>query len=108
MGGLYGVMEKTGALGAVIDNWSKKFAGKETKFLVLTVVLFVLLSSVIGLVVPLFILGGCAFQKKKNRNPLFLATPPPKIKSRHPQRPLLKFSPLYVIIQFTVLLYGYF
>lgn len=56
IGGLYGVMGKTGALDKVVTKMSNDFSGKETKFLVLTVVLFAVLSSVTGLVIPLFVL----------------------------------------------------
>lgn len=56
IGGLYGVMEKTGALEGVINKLVSRFNEKENKFLVLTVVLFVLLSSVTGLIIPLFVL----------------------------------------------------
>lgn len=56
IGGLYGVMDKTGALEKVTDKWVKSYKGKENKFLVLTVVLFTVLSSLTGLVLPLFVL----------------------------------------------------
>ena len=56
IGGLYGVMEKTGALPAWIENITKKFAGKEKGFLIFTIIFFVILSSVTGLVLPLFVL----------------------------------------------------
>lgn len=56
IGGFYGVVEKTGALEKVVDKMSKKFEGKENKFLVLTIVLFILLSSLTGLIIPLFVL----------------------------------------------------
>ena len=56
IGGLYGVMEKTGALEGVTNKLVSRFNEKENKFLVLTVVLFVLLSSVTGLIIPLFVL----------------------------------------------------
>ncbi len=56
IGGLYGVMEKTGALPEWIKNIRRKFEGKETGFLVFTILFFVILSSVTGLIVPLFIL----------------------------------------------------
>ena len=56
MGGFYGVAEETGALEKVVNKMSKKFEGKENKFLVLTVVLFILLSSLTGLIIPLFVL----------------------------------------------------
>lgn len=56
IGGLYGVMERTGALEKVTDRMSRAFEGKERVFLVITVVLFTLLSSITGLILPLFVL----------------------------------------------------
>ena len=56
IGGLYGVMEKTGALEKVTDKMRKAFNGKEKGFLILTVILFTALSSVTGLIIPLFVL----------------------------------------------------
>lgn len=56
IGGLYGVMEKTGALPAWVENITKKFAGKEKGFLIFTIIFFVILSSVTGLALPLFVL----------------------------------------------------
>ena len=56
IGGLYGVMERTGALEKVTDRMSHAFEGKGRVFLVITVVLFTLLSSISGLILPLFVL----------------------------------------------------
>ncbi|MBR3362788.1 MAG: hypothetical protein IKG40_02555 [Bacilli bacterium] len=56
IGGLYGVMKKTGALDAWTDKVSNKYNGKEKRFLVFTVILFVLLSSLTGLTLALFVL----------------------------------------------------
>lgn len=56
IGGFYGVMEKTGALEKVTDKMRKSFNGKERGFLILTVILFTVLSSLTGLVIPLFVL----------------------------------------------------
>ena len=56
IGGLYGVMEKTGALEKVTDKMTRAFIGKERGFVILTVILFVVLSSVTGLILPLFAL----------------------------------------------------
>ena len=56
IGGLYGVMEKTGALEKVTDSMSRVFKGKEKGFLILTVILFAVLSSLTGLILPLFAL----------------------------------------------------
>ncbi len=56
IGGLYGVMEKTGALEKLTDKMAGAFKGKERGFVILTVILFVVLSSVTGLIIPLFAL----------------------------------------------------
>ena len=56
IGGLYGVMERTGALEKVTDRMSHAFEGKERVFLVITTILFTLLSSITGLILPLFVL----------------------------------------------------
>ena len=56
IGGLYGVIEKTGALEKVTSRWAKRYDEKGNKFLILTVVLFTVLSSFTGLVIPLFVL----------------------------------------------------
>lgn len=56
IGGLYGVMEKTGALEKVTDSMGRAFKGKEKGFLILTVILFAVLSSLTGLILPLFAL----------------------------------------------------
>ena len=56
IGGLYGVMEKTGALEKVVNRMGHAFEGKERVFLVITTILFTLLSSITGLILPLFVL----------------------------------------------------
>ena len=56
IGGLYGVMEKTGALASWVERINKKFSGKEKGFLIFTIIFFVVLSSVTGLILPLFVL----------------------------------------------------
>lgn len=56
IGGFYGVMEKTGALDKIVQKLSTKFTGKEKRLLVITVIFYAVLSSVTGLVVPLFVL----------------------------------------------------
>ena len=56
IGGLYGVMEKTGALEKVTEKMTKAFTGKEKGFIILTIIFFLLLSSVTGLIIPLFAL----------------------------------------------------
>lgn len=56
IGGLYGVMEETGALGKVTDKMVSTWKNKRNGFVILTVILFVVLSSVTGLILPLFAL----------------------------------------------------
>lgn len=56
IGGLYGVMEETGALATFVRKVRGWFKGKEKLFLVLTILHFVILSSVTGLLLPLFAL----------------------------------------------------
>lgn len=56
IGGFYGVLEKTLVLDGITDKWSSKFSDKGNKFLIITTILFVLLSSLTGLIIPLFIL----------------------------------------------------
>lgn len=54
IGGLYGVMKKTGAFDAWVEKINKRFKGKEKGFLIFTIIFFVILSSLTGLVLPLF------------------------------------------------------
>lgn len=56
IGGFYGVARETGALDKVVVRMTNAYKGKESKFLVLTIVLFIVLSSLTGLVLPLFVL----------------------------------------------------
>lgn len=56
IGGFYGVLEKTGAYYKLVDRLAHKFKGKETRFLIVTMILFALLSSLTALSMPLFIL----------------------------------------------------
>ena len=56
IGGLYGVLNKTGAYTKLVDSIVIKFKGKEKNFLILTILVFALLSSLTGLQVPLFVL----------------------------------------------------
>ncbi len=56
IGGLYGVMHKTGALDALVEKICKKKAGKEKRFLICTIIFFAVLSSLTGLMLPLFAL----------------------------------------------------
>lgn len=56
IGGLYGVINKTGVYSNIIEQITKKWKGKESKFLIITILLLGILSSLTGLVLPLFIL----------------------------------------------------
>ena len=56
IGGFYGVMKKTGALDEWVQRASNRFSSKEKGFLIFTILLFVILSSVTGLMLPLFVL----------------------------------------------------
>ena len=55
-GALYGVLNKTGVYQKFIEGIVKKYKGKETKFLVITSIVFVTLSSLTGLNLLLFIM----------------------------------------------------
>ena len=56
IGGLYGVLNKTGVYTTVVDNVVKKYKGKEKKFLTISILVFAVLASLTGLNVALFIL----------------------------------------------------
>lgn len=56
IGAFYGVMSKTGVYGTLVNNISNKLKGKEKKFLITTVILLTILSSVTGLPYALLIL----------------------------------------------------
>lgn len=56
IGGFYGVVEEVGILEKISKGWAAKFEGKESSFLVISIILFSLLSSFTGLIIPLFIL----------------------------------------------------
>lgn len=55
IGGLYGVMKKTGMFSKIVDKTSSAFKNKEEIFLILTTFLLALLSSLTALTIPLFI-----------------------------------------------------
>lgn len=61
IGGLYGVLSKTGVYTTFVDGVSKKFKGKEKRFLVLSILIFTILSSISGatfailMLVPFFV-----------------------------------------------------
>ncbi len=56
IGGLYGVMNKTGVYSNIVEGITKKFKGKEKNFLIISILVLGILSSLTGLVLPLFIL----------------------------------------------------
>lgn len=56
IGGLYGVLNKTGAYQSLVEKIVKKFKNKEKIFLIITTLLFVILSSLTALELPLLIL----------------------------------------------------
>lgn len=56
IGGFYGVVEEIGILEKISKRWAVKFEGKESSFLIISITLFSLLSSLTGLIIPLFIL----------------------------------------------------
>ena len=56
IGGLYGVLNKTGAYQNLVEKVLKKFKNKEKTFLIITTLLFVILSSLTALDLPLLIL----------------------------------------------------
>lgn len=56
IGGLYGIMNKTGVYSNLIDRLVNKFKGKEKNFLIITMLIFTILSSLTGLSFVIFIL----------------------------------------------------
>ncbi|MBP3445519.1 MAG: hypothetical protein J6K23_06660 [Bacilli bacterium] len=56
IGGLYGVMNKTGVYTKIVEGTAKKFEGKEKAFLVITVLLFAILASLTTLTLPLIVM----------------------------------------------------
>lgn len=56
MGGLYGVMKKTGLYSKILENVCKKFKEKEEIFLIISTFAIALLSSLTALTLPLFII----------------------------------------------------
>lgn len=56
VGGLYGVLRKTGALTSMVDSIIKRFKGKERLFLSLTTVFYALASAGLNLSLPLFLI----------------------------------------------------
>ena len=56
IGGLYGVMNKTGVYKNIVEGITSKFKGKEKTFLVISILMFAVLSSLTTLYLPLFVL----------------------------------------------------
>lgn len=56
VGGLYGILNKTGVLKGMVEGISKKFKGKETLFIILTTVFYSLVTAGLNLSLPLFLL----------------------------------------------------
>ncbi len=55
IGGLYGVLNKTGVYSKIVEGLTAKFKGKKT-FLVISILLFSILASLTGLTLPLLVL----------------------------------------------------
>ena len=55
IGGLYGILNKTGVYSKLVDGISNKFKSKKTLFLIITIIAFALLSSLVGSQVALFV-----------------------------------------------------
>lgn len=56
IGGLYGVMNQTGVYTKLLNAMTKKFKGHEKRFLVLSILLFAILSSFTGLSIAIFVI----------------------------------------------------
>lgn len=56
IGGLYAVLNKTGVYGKFVENVAKKFKGKESWFLVISILVFTILTSLTALTLPMFVL----------------------------------------------------
>ena len=54
IGGLYGILNKTGVYSKLVDGISNKFKSKKTLFLIITIIAFALLSSLVGSQIALF------------------------------------------------------
>lgn len=55
IGGLYGILNKTGVYSKMVEGISNKFKNKKTLFLIITIITFALLSSLVGSQIALFI-----------------------------------------------------
>lgn len=56
IGGLYGVLDKTGVYKKLINKICQKFAGKEKRFLIITIIALAVLASLTGIPLALFVL----------------------------------------------------
>ena len=56
VGGMYAILNKTGVLASIISTLSKKFKGKEKLFIVITTTFYALVSALLNLSLPLFVL----------------------------------------------------
>lgn len=56
IGGLYGVINKTGVYGKLVEGIAGKFKDKEKRFLIITMIVLIILSSLTGLTWVLFAL----------------------------------------------------
>lgn len=56
IGGLYGVMNKTGVYQKVVEGITSKFDGKEKLFLVISILVFAILASLTTLTLPLIVM----------------------------------------------------
>lgn len=55
IGGLYGVLNQTGVYSKMIEGISNKFKSKKILFLIITIIVFALLSSLVGSQIALFV-----------------------------------------------------
>lgn len=55
IGGLYGILNKTGVYSKIVEGISNKFKNKKLLFLIITIIVFALLSSLVGSQIALFI-----------------------------------------------------
>ena len=56
VGGFYGILEETGVYDKILNSFAERYKGKEKIFLIVTMVLFALISSVAGLELGMFLL----------------------------------------------------
>jgi uncharacterized ion transporter superfamily protein YfcC len=56
IGGLYGILNKTGVLASMVSKLAKMFKGKEKLFIVLTTIFYSLVSAFLNLTLPAFLL----------------------------------------------------